>query len=222
MTKRLLIIPARGNSIRIKNKNIKNFFGKPIIFYSINLALNSKLFDNIHVSSESEKILKLVNKIKSGIGFKRKKNLSKDNTPLFNVFADVVNHYKKMKVFYDEVWYINPCSPLIKKKDLSKASKEIKKAKINSILSTSQFSPPIQWAFKKNGAKLSAINNIFQKKRSQDLSKTFYDSGNFGAFKGDVFYKKEKIIFGGVEIPRERSVDIDTIDDWKLAEKLFN
>ena len=221
MTKRLLIIPARGNSKRIKNKNIKNFYGKPIIFYSINLALKSKLFEKIHVSSDSDKILRVVNKIKYGIGFKRKKNLSKDNTPLFDVFTDIVNYYKQMQIFYDEIWYINPCSPLIKKRDLLIASKKIRRKKINSILSITQYSPPIQWAFKKNGIIINPLNSYFQKKRSQDLSKTFYDCGNFGCFKGNVVYKKQKIIFSGIEIPRERAVDIDTITDWKLAEKLF-
>ena len=222
MTKRLLIIPARGNSKRIKNKNIKYFYGKPIISYSIKLALKSKLFDKIHVSSDSKKILKVSNKIKFGIGFKREKKLAKDSTPLFDVFLDVVNHYKQMKIYYDEIWYINPCSPLIKNVDLVMASKKIKSKKINSILSIAQYSPPTQWAFKKTGIKITPVNSDFQSKRSQDLSKTFYDSGNFGGFKGSVFYKKQKIIFGGIEIPRERAIDIDTIIDWKMAKKLFN
>tara|TARA_Y100000768_G_scaffold388093_1_gene382146 strand:+ start:660 stop:1328 length:669 start_codon:yes stop_codon:yes gene_type:complete len=222
LIKRLLIIPARGNSKRIKNKNIKKFFGKPIISYSIDLAYKSKLFTEVKVSTESKKIFELVNKIKKNIGFKRKKNLSKDMTPLIEVFRDVVNYQKKNNLFYDEIWYINPCSPLINKYDLFRAAKEIRKNGINSVLSLSEFSPPIQWAFKKKGYKYTPLNDFSQKKRSQDLSKTFYDSGNFGCFKSDIFYKNKKIIFGGVEIPKDRAVDIDTIQDWKLAEKLFS
>ena len=57
--KRLLIIPARSGSKRIKNKNIKNFVGKPIIYYPINTAIKSKLFTKIHVSTDSKKISKL-------------------------------------------------------------------------------------------------------------------------------------------------------------------
>ena len=122
MTKKLLIIPARGNSKRIRNKNIKKFYGKPIIFYSIKSATRSKLFDTIHVSTDSKKIFEVVNKIKKGICFKRKKSLTKDNTPLFQVFSDVVEYYKKNNIFYDEIWFLNPCSPLITFKDLKNAS----------------------------------------------------------------------------------------------------
>ena len=61
---RLLIIPARSGSKRIKNKNIINFAGKPIIFYSIEAALKSKLFNKIHISSDSSSILKLCEKKK--------------------------------------------------------------------------------------------------------------------------------------------------------------
>ena len=58
MIKRLAIIPARGGSKRIKNKNLKNFFGKPLIYYSILAAKKSKIFSEIHVSADSKKILK--------------------------------------------------------------------------------------------------------------------------------------------------------------------
>ena len=61
--KRLLIIPARSGSKRIKDKNIKNFYGKPIIYYSINAAIKSKLFHTIHVSTDSLKIKKNIRKI---------------------------------------------------------------------------------------------------------------------------------------------------------------
>ena len=64
MIKRLAIIPARGGSKRIKNKNLKNFHGKPLIYYSITAAKNSKIFDKIHVSSDSKKILKYSEKLK--------------------------------------------------------------------------------------------------------------------------------------------------------------
>ena len=78
MVRRLLIIPARGNSKRIKNKNIKNFCGKPIIYYSLVNAKKSKLFDKIHVSTDSHKILRIVNKLGFKIDFLRSKKFSSD------------------------------------------------------------------------------------------------------------------------------------------------
>ena len=59
MIRRLAIIPARKGSKRIKNKNIKLFFNKPILFYSIEKAIESKIFSSIHISTDSKKILEL-------------------------------------------------------------------------------------------------------------------------------------------------------------------
>ena len=162
MTKKLLIIPARGNSKRIKNKNIKKFCGKPIIFYSIKSAIRSKLFDTIHVSTDSKKTFKIVNKIKKGICFKRNKNLAKDTTPLIQVFNYIVESYKKKNIFYDEIWFINPCSPLITFNDLKKASNLYKKQKNNSLLSVSKYSPPIDWAFKRRKNTLLPLSPVNQ------------------------------------------------------------
>ena len=89
MTKRILVIPARLNSVRIKNKNIKKFYGKPIIYYSIKAALKSKIFDEIHVSTESEKIKKIVEKYSVKVKFLRNKNLSNHKTKLIDVFKFV-------------------------------------------------------------------------------------------------------------------------------------
>ena len=78
MTKRLLIIPARGGSKRIRNKNIKKFYKKPIIQYPLNSAKKSKLFNTIHVSTESKTIFTLVKKIGFKPDFLREKKLGKE------------------------------------------------------------------------------------------------------------------------------------------------
>ena len=91
MVRRLLIIPARGNSKRIKNKNIKNFCGKPIIYYSLVNAKKSKLFDKIHVSTDSHKILKTVNKLGFKVDFLRSKKFSSDHAEIIDVLRFVFN-----------------------------------------------------------------------------------------------------------------------------------
>ena len=77
---RLLIIPARGISKRIKNKNIKNFCGHPIIYYSLQTAIKSKLFTKIHVSTDSDKIIKILKKYNFIVDFKRPKKISSNYT----------------------------------------------------------------------------------------------------------------------------------------------
>ena len=117
MKKRLLIIPARGGSKRIKNKNIKNFCGKPIIYYTIDLAKKTKLFHKIHVSTESKEILDCVKKKNILFDFLRTKKISGDKIPIFDVIDFVINKYKNSGFVFDEVWSISACAPLILSKE---------------------------------------------------------------------------------------------------------
>ena len=221
MISRMLIIPARGNSKRIKLKNIKLFKGRPIISYSLKESLKSKLFKKIHVSTDNDRIKKVVEKIKKGVSHNRPKNLSTNNTPLIKVFHYIVKLYKEKEEYFDEIWFLNPCSPLIKSKDLIDASLFFYKQKNNSVLSVCKYSPPIQWAFTLKDGRLipQSINN--QKKNSQSFNDHYFDTGNFGIFSSNVFYKKNKINFSGFVIERSKAIDIDTMEDWNLALKLF-
>ena len=83
--RRILSIPERSGSKRIKNKNIKDFFGKPMIHYPLKIAIQSNSFDKIHVSTDSKKIKNVVEKVGNFVDFQRPKNLSKDNSSLISV-----------------------------------------------------------------------------------------------------------------------------------------
>lgn len=223
MISRILIIPARAGSKRLKNKNIKKLDGDPIIYHSIKVALKSKMFNEIHVSTENENIKKIVQRYPLNIRFLRAKKLSSDRTPLMKVFKFVFDQYLKINILFDEIWYMMPCSPLIDKQDLVKACKSFKKSKFNSLLAVSDYSPPIQWAFyKKKNKSLVPIDKKKMFYRSQDLKKTYYDSGTFGAFKKEVFLKNIKPNFFGFEIERFKAIDVDTVQDWKLLTKIYN
>ena len=222
MIKRLLIIPARVGSKRIKNKNFKKFNGKPIIFYSIESALKSNIFCEIHVSTDNKKINTILKKYPIDTKFLRPKSLSGDNIGLMKVFKYVVKKYETLGKTFDEIWYLTPCSPLIKSSNLKSASNFFKKKNIKCLLAVSKFSPPTQWALKINNQ--GKLLPIYEKKlntKSQNLEKRFYDTGTFGAFKSNVFKKKNNISYNGYYIPRFQGIDIDTMEDWKLAEKIF-
>ena len=111
---RILIIPARSGSKRIKNKNIKKLGGKPIISLAIQTAKKSKLFDEIHISTDNNKIANLAEKNSLKIKFLRNKKLSGDKVPLMDVFKFIIKKYKSIGQNFDEVWYLFPCSPFIK------------------------------------------------------------------------------------------------------------
>lgn len=222
--KRLLIIPARSGSKRIKNKNFKNFKGQPIITYSILTALKSKIFSKIVVSTDSKKYYKYLNRFDVDISLRSKK-LSNNSATIESVMRSVLSEYDKFGKIYDEAWSLTPCSPLIKSYDLVKASRLLKKNKNKIILPVTEYPAPIEWSFKlKKNKKLIPVKKNFYKIRSQDLSKLFYDTGNFVAIP-ITHFRKKSIEFDkhylGLELPRERSVDIDEPEDWKLAEILY-
>mgnify|MGYP001433259155 CR=1 FL=1 len=222
MIKRLLVIPARSGSKRIKNKNIKFFFGKPIIYYPLELAVKSKLFDTIHVSTDSQKIANIVKKIGKFSDFLRPKKLSKDDTPLIPVLEYVVKKYELKGIKFDEIWSILPCSPLLKIKDIRECAKLMKKYN-NPVIAVSPFMAPISWSFQIKKNFIFRANE--EKIRDKRLSKisSYYDSGQIYCFpinilKKNQFSFKKKIITH--KLPFERSVDIDTIENWNFAKIL--
>tara|TARA_Y100000996_G_scaffold414689_1_gene406328 strand:- start:1672 stop:2361 length:690 start_codon:yes stop_codon:yes gene_type:complete len=224
--KRLLIIPARGGSKRIKNKNIKKFKKKPIIYYTIDSAVKSKLFNKIHVSTESNLIKKIVEKKKINIDFMRTKKLSNDKTPLFEVYKYVVTEYKKIGYVFDEIWSIMPCAPNLNAKDLKRISIFYKKLKIKKpLLSISKYKVPIEWAYiiNKKG-ELTSLSRKSQLLRSQDIGDKYYDAGQFYIYPGKKLLKlnfiKKNYSYIGYKLPFRKSIDIDDIEDWKIAEKL--
>lgn len=220
--RRLLIIPARGGSKRIKNKNIKKFLNKPIIQYPLTSAKKSKLFNIIHVSTEDKSIFKLVKKIGFGPDFFREKKLGNNSVGISEVIKFVIKKYIETKKTFDEVWCIYPCSPLITEHDLKKISIYFKKQK-NSLMTINEFPAPIFWALKKKKDK--TIEHIFKTKSkipSNKIEPFFYDNGCIIILKKKDFLKNfNKIKFTGYEMPIYKSVDIDNMKDWKLALSLY-
>ncbi len=227
--KRLAIIPARGGSKRIKNKNIKNFCGEPIINYIINTARESKLFNKIHVSTECNLIKEVVENNGLSIDFMRPETLSEDFTPLMPVISFVWNTYISMGYQFDEVWLLMACAPLIDKNDLISASKTFNAQNINSnkpLMAIAEYPVPIEWSFLKDNKNI--IHPRYEgklKERSQDLPKSYYDAGTFVVFPKTFFseFDGEGTDKGyiGYQLPKAKAIDIDTQEDWDLAEALY-
>ena len=221
--RRLAIIPARSGSKRIKNKNIKKFFSKPIIFYSINNAINSKIFDKIHVSTNSKKISKIAENYGTKVDFLRPQSKSRDNVPLIEVLKFVVEEYNKKKEFFDEIWLIYPCAPLTTKNDLIKAKKKFSLTKKDyPLMSFREYDAPIEWAFKQKGRKFIANNVNKLTIDSKKITKNYYDSASFVIYKNNHIFKKKAFSkYYSYIMPKNRSIDIDDHQDWKIAEALF-
>jgi len=217
----LAIIPARSGSKRIKNKNIKIFYGYPIIRYSIHQALRSRLFKKIIVSTDSNRIKKIAIKYGASVPFLRNKNLSGDYTPIYKVLLNVLKKIKKddlPKYFC----LIYATAPLIDKKDIIKSINLFKKIKhkADGICSVCKYELPIQRALKINNKKfLEFVNKKYALKRSQDLQHVYYDAAVFSWYNTNNFLKKNgtnlKIL--PYLLPSKKVQDIDNIKDFKIA-----
>ena len=216
------IIPARGGSKIIKNKNILNFFGKPIIYHSINEAKKSKIFNQILVSTDSKKIANISERYGAKCPRLRAKILADD----YKTTSDVL--FREIKTFDTENFEyhccIYPCNPLIDFKILKKAFIYFKNNKFDSLFAVSEYSHSILRSFKINKKNIyyKYPNNI--NKRSQDLPKFFHDAGSFYFFKTKKFLKTKKLFSrntGFYILPKYSHLDIDTKEDLKFVKEIY-
>ena len=153
---RLAIIPARLGSKRIKKKNIRSFYGQPIISYPIKELKNSRIFNKIFVSTENILVKKIAQKYGASVDFLRPKKLSKDSIPLNLVLKDVLLKLEKRGEIFDEIWMVYACNPLLNKNNIIKANKQFQKtSKKYPMMSMKEFEAPIEWAFEKKEIFLS-------------------------------------------------------------------
>lgn len=217
MSNSLCIIPARGGSKRIKNKNIKDFLGRPIISYSILKALKSDLFDEVMVSTDDKEIADISKKYGASVPFMRSKKNSDDYATTSDVLDEVIDFYKKNNKIFDYVCIIYPTAPLIKIKDLVKGKQAL--IEFDSCIPVTKFHYPVQRSFNLKNDKIKYNWPEFQNSRSQDLDDLFHDAGQWywiktSSYNGNIIQKNTKgIILNNLEVQ-----DIDSLDDWKLAE----
>ena len=221
---KIAIIPARSGSKRIPLKNIKTFKGKPIIFWTLKTIISAKLFDRIIVSTDNKKIAKIAKKFKAEIPFIRPKSISTDFASTPDVIKHAITWLKLKKISPKYVCCIYPTAAFMSVKDLLNGYKKIKTNRWNFIFSAGKFQSSIFRSFKKNSKGLKMIFPKYYKKRTQDIKDTYFDAGQFYWGKTDA-WKKTKPIFSKdsslIEIPRWRIHDIDTMEDWKTAEKMW-
>ena len=206
----------------MKNKNIKIFNGKPIIFWSIKTALKSKLFKDVFVSTDSKKIAQYAIKYGAKVLYPRPSKLSDAHSTIIDVIKFEIKNLENKKFKFDKVCCIFPATPFLRAKYLSEGLRLLKKSKLKGFVFAGNLLPRSNlraFYFKQN--KLNLIESNFKNTRTQDLPNTFIDAGQFywGTKKlwnkeNSVFIKSSNILL----LPRAKSVDIDNIRDWKEAE----
>lgn len=215
----LAIIAARGGSKRIPRKNIKDFMGKPIIAYSIEAAKKSALFTEIMVSTDDEEIAAAAKQYGAKVPFMRSAENADDYATLADVADEVRAKYEKQKIFFDNICLLLPTAPFISPDILKKTYHLLLSENIDSVRPVVKFSYPIQRALKMRNGKLQMFYPEHKTTRSQDLEPAYHDAGQF------YWMKAEKGLRGtnkyGFEIPEILAQDIDTEEDWKMAEMKY-
>lgn len=218
---RLCIIPARGGSKRIPRKNIRLFLGEPIIVYSIKAALSSGLFDEVMVSTDDSAIAEVAKKYGASVPFMRSDANANDFATTMDVLAEVVSAYSNAGREFEEVCCLYATSPFVTNELLKKSYTVFKENNFDSLLPVVQYSFPIQRALSVKNGKLIFFQPENANKRSQDLSKSFHDSGQFYWLKNELVQNGDMIITsntGSYELSELEAQDIDNEIDWKLAE----
>lgn len=219
--KNLCIIPARGGSKRIPRKNVKPFLGKPMLSYPIEAALKTGLFDEVMVSTDDEEIAKVAKQYGAKVPFMRSAETASDFATLADVLREVLNNYQNGGVVFNNMCCILATSPMLRSEDISNGYKVLLATEFSSIIPVVQFSYPILRSYKMDDNHGISYNwPEYAKSRSQDLPPAYHDSGTFYWHKIDL-WKAGKISRGGIEVSEETVQDIDTEQDWKMAEIKF-
>jgi N-acylneuraminate cytidylyltransferase len=223
--KTVAIITARGGSKRIPKKNIRSFAGKPILLYSINAALESGLFDEVMVSTDSEEIAEIAIKGGAKVPFFRSEPNSNDFAGTADVIAEVINTYKNQGILYDKGCCLYPTAPFVTPDLLKKGYDLLIDKKFDIVFPVTRYSYPIQRSLRVSAGKKAEMlwpENYYS--RSQDLEPVYHDVGQFYWFDSNYILQSNKLFgenAGVIEISELMCQDIDNEEDWKLAEIKF-
>ncbi len=221
----IAIIPARGGSKRIPQKNIKLFCGKPIIAYSIMTAQKTKLFDRIIVSTDDHQIANVALEWGAEIPFMRPQHLADDYTTTLDVINHAINWLNKNDVVHDHACCIYATAPFVRISDLKKGYELLKNNDTNFSFPVTTFPSSIFRALKlteNNTLKMFWPEHL--NTRTQDLAEAYHDVGQFYWGKTEAFLKTRTILnehSSPVVIPRYLAQDIDTPEDWEQAELIY-
>ena len=221
----IAVIPARGGSKRIPRKNIKLFCGKPMIAWSIETALNSECFEQVIVSTDDEEIASIAQNYGADVPFVRPKNLADDHTGTNPVIAHAIEWLNSQGLNPDFICCIYATAPFICLSDIQAGLDLIIEKDCDYVFSVTSFSFPIQRALKfEDDGKVGMFypSNFYT--RSQDLEESFHDAGQFYWAKSKTWLNEKKIFNKDsniVEIDYLDFIDINSIEDFNIAKKLF-
>ena len=227
MMKPICIIPARAGSKSVPNKNIRLIAGKPLIYYTIKSALESKLFSHVIVSTEDKKTASIAKKYGAEVPFMRPRNLATDKTPQEQVLLHAVKKLNSLGIDFEIFVYRDCTVPFIDSSDMNGAIELLKKSDCYSTCASIKAHPnPYFGMWEPNKEGFLKISKTTDKviSRRQDAPIVYIIDGLF-VFWTKKFLKTRKCLTSKMlpyEITKEHGHMIDFEFDFKVAELLFN
>ncbi|MGB0466068.1 MAG: pseudaminic acid cytidylyltransferase [Pontibacterium sp.] len=219
------IIPARGGSKRIPRKNIKLFCGKPMIAWSIEVAIQSGCFDRVVVSTDDPEIANIALEYGAEVPFIRSTELADDHTGTLPVIAHAIRWMAEHERMPINVCCLYATAPFVCSEDLALGFDVLRASGADYALSVTSYAFPIQRAIRiTNAQRLEMFQPECFYTRSQDLEEAWHDAGQFYWGKSEAWLEERPVFTSRsapVSVPRHRVQDIDTPEDWKRATWMF-
>lgn len=222
----IAVIPARGGSKRIPGKNVRDFHGRPIIAYSIEAALESGVFEEVFVSTDSDEIAEVAGANGARELERRPSDLADDHAVLLDVMSHSAQQISQEYPGVEYLCFILATAPFVTAEKITEAFQIMKTGEWDYVLAATDFAAPIQRGFlQTDGGGTEMVFEDMYYERSNDIPTAYYDVGQFYWGKIEKWIEPTKGFYGPkttfVTVPRIESQDIDTEEDWRTAELLY-
>lgn len=217
------VIPARGGSKRIPRKNIRDFFGQPLISYSIQAAQKAGIFKEIFVSTDDFEIKEIAEQFGATVPFLRLGELATDTALTAPVIADLVS---RLSLSRDAVvCCIYPTAPLIEAEKLRSGFELfVKSPGVDYVCAVTDYAYPIQRALFRDKSGLLNMHSVkYLNMRSQELEVAYHDAGQFYFALAETWLDGKPMLLNtlGIYLDRWKVQDLDTLEDWSRLSALY-
>lgn len=223
------LIPARGGSKGVPGKNIKLLCGKPLLAYTVDSSKQAKRLTRTILSTEDKEIAEVGRELGVDVPFLRPAELAKDDTPTFDVVLHALTELESQGEFYDAICLLQPTNPLRRAEDIDSCIEVLETSRADSVISVlpvpDTFNP--KWVYWQNehGELALSTGESSPIPRRQDLPPAFHRDGSIYVTRRSVLddygnLYGDKVL--GYELDPESCVNIDTNEDWVLAERMLN
>jgi len=219
----LAIIPARSGSKGLPDKNIIDLNGKPLVYHTIQAAIASGCFDEVMVSTDSEKYAEIARNCGAAVPFLRSEIMSSDTAGSWDAVREVLSNYQKIGQIFDYITLLQPTSPLRTAEDIRGLFQLLAKEDVHNVVSVTEVDHPVQWCFRmrNNNSMEEMATSQYTYTRRQELDTYYRENGAIYTVDArkimDPSYNFYADACHGYIMDRRNSIDIDSEIDLLIA-----